>query len=477
MRFRTILLIAAVAVQTSSAALPAREKEPPPVVHSVVGSSVKTVNGELTITLVDKKQQYSGSERQTLDVYINSPKSANIHPNGKKFYINSLEGCATVVYDMATGKRLKVIDYNLNDTHAPLWSKTSEFFPFTHYTKNLNIFAGKPVESVFSHDGKYLWIPFYRRTYDINAQDPSALAVVDTRTDSIVKLMETGPLPKMIACSPDNKYVAVTHWGNNTVGLIDISSPEPGNWKYVSKIVIDKELKLDFSLTTPVNRDNDSGYCLRGTVFTPDSRYLLVGCMAGANGIAVIDMKDKRYLGRVLGTMPNVRHLVIEDGWLYLSINASGYVQRVRLDKFLDAARAMKNHTTVLRGWEQCKVPAGARTIELSPSGRFVFAACNIDSKLAVVDTRTMRLIGMADVDSYPVGLAITQDGRYVIVTSQGRSESRGGNAVNIFRIDYAEPELLPEKPDTLSADTLPEYVPVVDSTAVVQDFFPVAEL
>lgn len=473
MRLRPIFAISVVVAQTYLPVSLAQEKEQPPVVHSIVGSSMKTANGELTVTLVDKKQQYDTDEKQTLDVYINSPKSVNIHPDGKKFYINSLEGCATVVYDMVTGQRLKVIDYNFNATHAPLWSKTSEYFPFKHYTKDLNIFAGKPVESVFSHGGKYLWIPFYRRTYDINAQDPSALAVIDTRTDSIVKLMETGPLPKMIACSPDNKYVAVTHWGNNTVGLIDISSPEPEQWKYVSKIIIDKELELDFSLTTPVNRDNDSGYCLRGTVFTPDSRYLLVGCMAGANGIAVVDMKDKRYLGRVLGMMPNVRHLVIKDGWLYLSINASGYIQRVRLEKFIDAARAMKTRTAVLRGWEQCKVPAGARTIELSPSGRFVFAACNIDSKLAVVDTRTMTLIGMADIDSYPVGLAITQDGRYVIVTSQGRPGNRGGNAVNILRIDYAGAEPLP---DTISADTIIEYEPLVDSTAVAQDFFHVAE-
>lgn len=464
--------VAAACIVMPMTCVMAQDKTPPPVVHSAVGTSVKTQNGELTITLVGKKQQFDWSDKATLDRFVNSPKSANVHPDGKKLYINSLEGCATVVYDMKTFDRLKVIDYNFDDSHAPLWSPTSKFFPFTHYTKDLNRFAGKPVESAFSHGGRYLWVPFYRRTYDINAQDPSALAVIDTRNDTIVRLMETGPLPKMIACSPDNKYVAVTHWGNNTVGLIDISGDDPAKWQYVSKIVIDRELKLDLSLTVPVNRDSDSGYCLRGTTFTPDGRYLLVSCMTGANGIAVIDMQDRRYMGRVLGTMPNVRHLVIKEGWLYLSINASGYVQRIRVGEVLNAARGIKNGTTVLRGWEQCKVPAGARTIELSPSGHFVFAACNLDSKLAVVDTRTMKLIGTATVDSYPVGLAITPDGRYVIVTSQGRTGNRGGNAVNIFRVDYAEPEPLPEPVvGAVSADSVGQ----TDSLSRSCGFFPFA--
>lgn len=48
----------------------------------------------------------------------------------------------------------------------------------------------------FSHRGRYLWVPYYRRSFDINAQDPSAVAVIDTRTDSIVRMFETGPLPK-----------------------------------------------------------------------------------------------------------------------------------------------------------------------------------------------------------------------------------------------------------------------------------------
>lgn len=441
----TVFVMATVPVcaQNTTENKPKTQTDGERLAHPAMGTTSKAEGGELTLTIVNKHVNYKGSPKEYIDPYVNSPKSANIHPDGTKYYVNSLEGCATVVYDMKTHERMKVIRYDFKDgKDDKLWSKPSQFYPFTHYSENLNTFQGKPVESTFSHGGRYLWIPFYRRTYDLNAQDPSAVAVIDTKTDEIVKLMETGPLPKMVATSHDGRHVAITHWGNNTVGLVNVASLNPDEWFHEKLLVVDYVLPLDYSLTVPVDRDNKSGYCLRGTVFTPDDKYLLVGCMGGNGGIAVINMETQEYLGRVLGMMANVRHLVIRDGYLYLSINKAGYVQRIKLDRFMEAAKRMSGKTTSIGGWEDCKVGAGARTIELSPSGHFVFAACNLASKLYVVDTRTMKTVANIDVDSYPVGLDISNDGQYVIVTSQGRGTAgTSGNAVNIYKVDYAEPE------------------------------------
>ena len=139
-----------------------------------------------------------------------------------------------------------------------------------------------------------------------------------------------------------------------------------------------------------------------------------------------------------------LRHIILKDGWIYLSSNSAGVVQRMRLDKLLDSLGKMKNHTVSTSGcWEECAVLGGARTIESSPSVRFIFAACNRGSKLCVVDTKTMKMVLTATVDSYPVGLDISKDGRIVILTSQGRNKL-GGNAVNIFSVEYAEPESIP---------------------------------
>ena len=413
---------------------PEPEKKVPTVVHPSISGSVVSTCGSLRITLTSKRQNYGGAAN-TRDNAIFSPKSVNIHPDNSKYYVNSLEGGTTVVFEMGTNRRLKVINHRIGSAHDSLWSESSPLYRFEHYRKN-NHFMGKPVEAVFSHNGRYLWVPYYKRSYDINAQDPSAVAVIDTQSDEIVRLMETGPLPKMIAVSHDNRTIAVSHWGNNTVGIINIESDNPMEWHHSKLYVVDYVLPLNYSLTTHINRDNGSGYALRGTVFTPDDRYLLVGCMGGGGGIAVIDMQEQKYLGRVKGMMVGVRHLVISNGYLYLSINGSGYVQRIELDKFIDAATHITQKSIDLNGWTSCKVGAGARTIAVSPCGKYIFAACNIASKLYVVDAEQMKVLATAPVDSFPVGLDVSSCGETLITTSQGRS-GYGGNAVDIFSIEY----------------------------------------
>lgn len=407
------------------------------IVHPKKGASFSS--DKIKVTFIDRKQQFNYRDTATLDPDINSPKSVNIHPNGSKYYVNSLEGGKTVVYDFATGKKIKVISHNFTSADKALWAPSSGLYKFRHEYKNPDTFMGKPVESTFSHRGRYLWIPYYRRSYDINAQEPSAMAVIDTQKDSIIRLFETGALPKMVATSPDGKMLAVTHWGENTVGLMDISSQNPDDWKYIACLVVDYKLNLNFSLSSRVDRDVNSGYCLRGTVFTEDCRYLLVGCMGGSGGIAVIDLHQMKYLGRAVGMMSNLRHLLIKDGTLYASINKYGYVLRMPVETFLAKVRTLdgnKVKTVNVTGFQQCKVPAGARTINISPKGDFIFVACNSSSCLAVVDVAAMKLLGTLQADSYPVGLDISDDGKYLFTTSQGRSNG-GGNAVDIFEVEY----------------------------------------
>lgn len=400
---------------------------------------VTTKFNDKEIILMDKLMSFSTSSTRERDPDIASPKSVNIHPKGDRFYINSLEGGKTVVYSLPALEKQAVITHKFSDADSSLWSKPSGFFKFRHYSDNINAFMGKPVESTFSHNGKYLWVPYYRRSFDLNAQDPSAVAVIDTDSNKIIRMMEAGVLPKMISCSPDGKTIAIAHWGDNTVGLIDISSDKPSDWHYVANVAVGHQLFHDFSLTTPVNRDSNSGEALRGTVFTPDGRYLLVGCMSGG-GIAVIDVEKRQYLGKITGMMPNIRHLVLKDNKLYLSINVAGYVQRISFDKLLSTIKEMSDTpgNRTLTGWESVKVGSGARTLELSPRSDYIFVACNFDSKVCIVDS-AMNLVGEIAADSFPVGLDISPDGKWLITTSQGRKEKNGGNCVDIYSLKGIE--------------------------------------
>jgi len=391
------------------------------------------------MTLMHRFQHYNDKNLHKNDVYdehVHSPKSVNILDAKDKFYVQSLEGCETIVYSLDSFKQIGVIPHTFTKQNASLFKETG-YFDYSFRTVEPgkeNLFQGKPVESCFSHGGRYLWVTYYRRTYDANAVDPSALCIIDTETDSIVRVMPTAPLPKMIAASPDDKYVAVTHWGDNTVGIIDVSANDPQQFRYLENVVIDYRPDLDFG-DRVVNRDSECGHCLRGTVFTPDGKYLLVGKMGGAGGIAVIESATRKYLGTLAAKRRNVRHLVINGEHLYLSVNRDGYVQKIDYKPWIDGLLGAGGGTAAAV-WEEVAVGAGARTIVVSPDGKYVFAAVNNACKVVCLNAQTMQKVCEIGADAYPVGMDISRDGKYLIVTSQGR-ENGGGNSVMVYCIDY----------------------------------------
>lgn len=319
--------------------------------------STATVQMEL-VARFQHRVSNTGNVNDRYDVDINSPKSVIYLPSAKKFYVHSLEGFETVVYDLETFKKLKVIRHTFNDKNQLLFKNgesTVFDYSFRFRKDRFNIFSGKPVESCFSHNGKYLWVTYYRRSYDQNSQSPSAVAIIDTDTDEIVRVMPTGILPKMIAASPDNHYIAVTHWGDNTLGIIDISADNPAEFKYIKHLVVKKRLYLDFEAGEEVNRDNDCGYCLRGTLFTPDSNYLLVGRMGGG-GIAMFDVSnDFKFLGVTFTQHHNIRHLVIYGNDLIISTNMNGFVDKTDWREFVKHGIENQGKASTFTGdWKNC---------------------------------------------------------------------------------------------------------------------------
>jgi DNA-binding beta-propeller fold protein YncE len=410
------------------------------VVHIPIGQK-STGNGEVSLELINRYQHYKSKTKNENDSYdsaINSPKSVNYSIDGKKFYVQSLEGYTTAVYDAKTKKKIKTIKHVFDKSNQELFKndETTAFgYEFLVKRDKYNYFSGKPVESCFSHNGKYLWVTYYRRDYDSNASSPSAVAIIDTEKDKIVRVMPTGPLPKMIACSPDNKFIAVTHWGDNTLGIINIQSQDPMEFSYHKHCIVDYQMKMDFG-GKHVDRDSDCGYCLRGTVFTPDGNFLLVGKMGGAGGVAVFDANTYELLGTVKGMESNVRHLVINGDNLFLSANSPGKVQKCDWRSFVKVRIQNEEKEIQFKEFESIFVGSGARTIVTTSDGKYVFAAVNNGSKIVAVRTKDMNIVAEIPADSYPVGMDISSDDSELIVTAQGKS-SGGGNSVMVFSLKF----------------------------------------
>ena len=386
--------------------------------------------------------QALGSSHSAGDVFdagVRSPKSAAFSPDGRKLYINALEGGQTLVYAHPSMKKLAAIDHSFGAGDAALFRGETTVFGYRYFNGRdgrLNEFSGKPVEMAFSHGGRYLWVPYYRRSYDPNASSPSAIAVIDTRSDRIVRVMPTGPLPKYIAVSPDSTLAVVTHWGDNTLGAIDIRGDDPAAFRYVGHWTVEYQLPVE---GISGDRDHDCGFCLRGTVFTPDGKTVLVARMGGG-GLAGFEAATGRYLGTLLDLVPNPRHLALSpDGrTLYASGNQSGLVGRYDLAAMLKALAGAGGKRIDGPGGETLAVGRGARTIALSPDGRTLYAAVNNESQLVKVDLARWQVVDRAAVDPYTVGLAVSPDGRTIVTTSQGRA-GQGGNSVGLYRDGAAD--------------------------------------
>lgn len=416
----------------------------PPLVHPDPGleaTGTLADGRQLAIRLQARFQHYNPETHLAndhFDPYVFSPKSVRLHPDGRRAYVNALEGYSTLIFDPVSLGRTGRILHRFREQHTALFSAPAGT-PWGQYhdmpaDRTPDQFTGKPVESALSHDGRYLWVPYYRKDFDQYASMPSAVAVIDTRTDRIVRVLDTGPIPKYVVASPDDRWLAVIHWGNNTVGLIDISSGNPQQFRRAALLTIGR--RIDTSKIDTRDRDHGCGYCLRGAVFTADGKHLLVARMGGNGGIAVIDVDQQRYRGAVHGMRPTPRHLALSTNGqrLYVSSSFAGYVAVFSTQAIVDAAYRKQRTVPPLA---ETKTGPGTRTISLSPDGELVYAAVNQASKLVVLEAGNLREITRIDADSFPVGLDVSADGRQVWLTSQGR-KLRGGNAVDVFSVEIS---------------------------------------
>jgi len=376
------------------------------------------------------------SPNDHFEIGVASPKSVRFLASGEKVYVNALEGLKTLVFDPRKLAKAGEILHVFGPDDASLFGGQNTVFDYAYRKQSPsgdpNQFGGKPVEMALSHGDRWLWVPYYRRDFDVGAGSPSAVAIIDTETDAIVRVLPTGPIPKYIAISPDNRWASVTHWGDNTVALIDIASGDPARFAYrEQRLVVEYALNQDKLLKS--NRDSACGFCLRGTVFAPSGQ-LWVARMGGDGGLAGFDVESGRYLGTVDGIPPNPRHLLIDGDFLYVTSSRSGHVSKVAVAEVVSKLSAAGAGRVDLDGVRSSHVGAGARTVDISADGSALYVAVNARAQVVKLDADTLAVQERWRVDSYPVGLDVSPDGSQVWVTCQA-NRGKGGNSITVLAV------------------------------------------
>lgn len=342
------------------------------------------------------------------DADMVSPKSVLFHPAGRKFYVNALEAGKTLVYDARTFVKLGVIHHTFtsHDSLAPSGKDARAFF-------------GKPVEGWFTHDGRYLWVTYYRWSDDPAAMGPSGFAVIDTTTDQVLRAYATGNIPKFITANAENTELAVTLWGENRIELFDIRDPV--------RAVRTANIPVGPKVAAKPGSDRDAtcGMCLRGTTYIPGTTWLAVARMSAGGGLAIVDTVTRKVIADWSRMPATPRHLQVYGEWLYLSANQSGTVARIALT---DLKRAVAEHQTP--AVQSRKVGAGARTLKVVDDQ--VYVALNESRKVAILPLDLSR-VRYLDAPAFPVGLDV-QSGR-LAVTSQGH-HGQGGHRLWVYEVN-----------------------------------------
>jgi DNA-binding beta-propeller fold protein YncE len=302
-------------------------------------------------------------------------KSVIISPDGSKVYSANLEGMSVYEFERNTRTIIRKLAF------APTPGKG-----YNYTTKEeIDSYEEKPVEQHITHNGRYLWVSLHNAggvvVWDLENGDtavegrPFKEATIRYKDGSKPKqhakllLLKTGKTPKVITSSPDGSYLFVANWHSNTVSIIDISTPEPSRWKKIS----------DIKARIP-----------RGLIVSEDSKTLYIAEM-GAEDIMVIDLDKMKKIDNIhVGLNP--RHLVLNHGSLFVSLNLGSHLARVDLDN------------KVMAQAETCYLP---RTIGIPRNSGAVFSVCYKGDKLQAFSSDDMRLIGEWDAGPRPVGLDV----------------------------------------------------------------------
>lgn len=318
---------------------------------------------------------------ETVDKTCWGVKAIITDKDGSRFYSINLEGMGVYEFDRNTKKILRKLAFVPHPGKGYNYDKKEWF----------NSYQEKPVEALFTHGGRYLWMSLHNAAgvvvWDLEDDDtfvegrPFKEAWLhDLSSDSPSKKkirllwIETNTTPKVIAATPDDKYLFVSNWHSNTVSVLDISSPLPKDWVEI------KELG-----PSPIPR---------GMVASADSKLLYLGQM-GSDHISIIDLENFRK-ARSIHVGVNPRHLIRFGDYIYCSLNLG--------------AKLVKINTTTEQVVQKANTGRSPRTISITKDGRYIFVTCYNADQLQAFDADSLKLIGSWESKGHPVASEVFQE-------------------------------------------------------------------
>ena len=312
-------------------------------------------------------QSTSASTKMVLVNTINgniTPKSVTASGTGIVSAQNMMYRHSVTIYDATTMKLLKTI---------PDTVKLSKF-GLTQYSGS---YQGAPVEGAYSPDGQYLYVTNYsmygkgfnKEGHDVcspsSNYDKSYLYRINLKTYRIDAVYPVGVVPKVVAVTPDNRFILVSNWCSYDLNVIS-----------VAKQKVYKTIKI--------------GPYPRGIVVSPDSKSAYVAEMGGTT---VHEINLTTFKQRLIEVGVNPRAIVLSPNGanLYVTLNSSGKVAGFQLS-------TRKRIGTVTTG-------KAARSLAISTDGTALFVVNYESGTMSKVRTSDFKVMQTVDACTHPIGV------------------------------------------------------------------------
>jgi YVTN family beta-propeller protein len=152
-----------------------------------------------TVSVIDV---HDGREIQRLTGFF-SPHGFSVLPDGSKVYVSSLGAHEVAVVDATSGRMLKRLA--IGDV-----GRVAARDPQRYLSEIKGI-----VNPTLTKDGAFVYAA---------DGDAGVVAIIDTKTDKIVKTLKIGAQPWRAYNSPDGRWMLVPNNGDSTVSVIDTTS-------------------------------------------------------------------------------------------------------------------------------------------------------------------------------------------------------------------------------------------------------------
>ena len=293
-----------------------------------------------------------------------SPKSVTSSGAGYVTAQNMMYRHSVTVYDARSLKLVKTISdaVNLRRLGYPSYPGTSR---------------GAPVEAAFSPDGRYAYVSnysMYGQAFGPEGSDsctPSSgyhesfVYRIDMERLRIDEAYKVGAVPKVVAVTPDHRYVLVSNWCTWDLSVI---STKKG--REVKRISI--------------------GAYPRGIAVSPKGNAAYVAVMGG-NELVRVDLRRWTTSRYPVGAGPRAAEFHPSDRYIFVTLNAEGRV--AKLDLKTGAVRA--------------KVATGSapRSLALAADGRALYVVNYESGTVTKLRTSDMKPLQTLDACYHPIGI------------------------------------------------------------------------